>query len=525
MMEMQQYSGMAINGALRSGVCVKEDASRTTIDDKLRWQSKWSMMLLRISMFCLRWRGESLLSDSALSVVDAWLSLLFSNLRLSVVQLKDNGACYHVASSAVQDLQEHEGICFYHMAMKMTSGFLFKVPRRYRCLLISVASRYATAIGLTYLGCACLRWRGESLFSDEEKPSKFNRRFAQRLMHFLDSLDDHGFSEEEMRLTIEYGMNCHVRSLLDSLCDGDLSSKSDDEAYDLFDWLNRESRKPNFSLLLNVEENTIVDLDEAFEPLSDDVVDDVVERFGIQPVLFHDNYELGEVSGTLDMDEVEKFAAYKVKPLSDTTTFEDVFSREEECVDFGETLLNSCDANPFDDVPCWDEHVDDSWEAQVDAIEAALNGSGSSSYLEFFELDLSQSELDDIEAAFMDEMTKSEDENHGDDTSKIMDLAICSPLFYPLPSLQPSLTHTYGSFEDLNLPPPAHFEKRNDVVGDWKDEKDYVKFIHFYHIAKFSWDDPSRVILVYSVPNVGRDLAPSPPYPLTSPKPRLEDAQ
>ncbi|KAH9605276.1 hypothetical protein KSS87_005555 [Heliosperma pusillum] len=43
----------------------------------------------------------------------------------------------------------------------------------------SAASRYATAIGLTYLGCACLRWRGESLFSDEEKPIKFNRRFAQ----------------------------------------------------------------------------------------------------------------------------------------------------------------------------------------------------------------------------------------------------------------------------------------------------------------------------------------------------------
>ncbi|KAH9610333.1 hypothetical protein KSS87_005322 [Heliosperma pusillum] len=35
------------------------------IDDKLRWQRKWYMMLLRISMFCLRWQGESLLLDSA----------------------------------------------------------------------------------------------------------------------------------------------------------------------------------------------------------------------------------------------------------------------------------------------------------------------------------------------------------------------------------------------------------------------------------------------------------------------------
>ncbi|KAH9618952.1 hypothetical protein KSS87_023137 [Heliosperma pusillum] len=440
-------------------------------------------------------------------------------------------------------------------------------------------------------------------------------------MQFLDSLDDHGFSEEEMRLTIEYGMNCHVRSLLDSLCDGDLSFKSDDEAYDLFDWLNRESRKPNFSLLSSIEENIIVDFDEAFEPLSDDVVDDVVERFGIEPVLFHDNYELGEVSGTLDMDEVEKFGACKVKPLSDTTTFEDVFSRE-ECVDFGETLLNSCDANPFEDEPCWDEHVDDSWEVQVDAIEAALNGSGNSSFLEFFELDLSESELDDIEAAFMDEMAKSENENHGDDTSKIVDLAISSPLFYSPPSLQSPLTHTCDPFESLDLPPPTYFEKKNDVLSDftsfdlplldlklndeswtefdifgvhflshklftshltwfygwsclvlkihydhfledWSSTFDKLMksltgflddllalcvlsvyilllvwclccfsvcrltlhFIHFYHIAKFSRDDPSKVILVYSVSNVGRDLAPSPPYPLTSPKPRLEDAQ
>ncbi|KAH9620599.1 hypothetical protein KSS87_014595 [Heliosperma pusillum] len=286
-------------------------------------------------------------------------------------------------------------------------------------------------------------------------------------MHFLDSLDDHGFSEEEMRLTIEYGMNCHVRSLLDSLCDGDLSSKSDDEAYDLFDWLNRESKKPNFSLLLSIEENTIVDVDEVCEPLSDDVVDDVVEQFDLcefETMSFHDHYELGEPCDTLCMDE-------SLEPLNDTTPFEDVFSREEECVDLGDTLLDFCDANHFDSGPCWDEHIEDSWEAQVDAIEAALNGSGSS-YLEFCEFELSESELVEIEAALMDEMAKSEKENHGGDTFKIVDLAISSPLFYPLPSLQPSLTHTYDSFEglDLHFSPtsPTHFEKKNDVLSDFR---------------------------------------------------------
>ncbi|KAH9618953.1 hypothetical protein KSS87_023138 [Heliosperma pusillum] len=155
----------------------------------------------------------------------------------------------------------------------------------------------------------------------------------------------------------------------------------------------------------------------------------------------------------------------KVEALSEITHVDDVFLMEEEGVDIGESFLDSCDVNPFDDKPCWDEHIEDSWEAQVDAIEAALNGSGSS-YLEFCEFDLSENELVEIEAAFMDEMAKCEEENHGDDTFESVDLAFSSPLFYTPPCLQPFVTHTYGSFEDLNLPPPAHFEKRNDVVRD-----------------------------------------------------------
>ncbi|KAH9615355.1 hypothetical protein KSS87_023710 [Heliosperma pusillum] len=301
-------------------------------------------------------------------------------------------------------------------------------------------------------------------------------------MHFLDSLDDHGFSEEEMRLTIEYGMNCHVRSLLDSLCDGDLFSKSDDEAYDLFYWLNRESRKPNFSLLLSIEENTIVNVDEAFGPLNDDVednegvievdnlLDDSCTPVDVNVIVTSDDNVVCEPS-TLDMDVIEKFGVCKVKPLSDISPFDDDFSRGEECMDFDETLLVPCDLNSFDNRPIWDEHIDDSWEAQVDAIEAALNGSGNI-YLEFCEFDLSESELVEIEAAFMDEMVKSEKENHGDDTLKNVDLAFSSPLFYSPPYLQSPLTHTYDSFEglDLHFSPtsPTHFEKKDDVLSDFR---------------------------------------------------------
>ncbi|XP_074287288.1 uncharacterized protein LOC141612419 [Silene latifolia] len=95
--------------------------------------------------------------------------------------------------------------------------------------------------------------------------------YLDRLVQFLDSLDEHDFSEEELRLTIEKGMNSQVKFFLDSLCDGDLSSKSDDEAYNLFDWLNRESRKPNFSLP-SIEENTIVDVGESVEDVGEKIM-------------------------------------------------------------------------------------------------------------------------------------------------------------------------------------------------------------------------------------------------------------
>ncbi|KAH9618075.1 hypothetical protein KSS87_014259 [Heliosperma pusillum] len=134
--------------------------------------------------------------------------------------------------------------------------------------------------------------------------------------------------EEELRLTFEYGVNFQVRSLLDSLCDGDLSSISLNEANDLFDWLDFESRKPNFSLLLSVEENIIVDVGEG------------------------------------------------VEPLSEIAPFDDIFSREEGCIDLGESLLDSCDVICFDSEPCWDECFEDSWEAHVDTIEDDIMGNG-----------------------------------------------------------------------------------------------------------------------------------------------------
>ncbi|XP_074272680.1 uncharacterized protein LOC141596424 [Silene latifolia] len=199
--------------------------------------------------------------------------------------------------------------------------------------------------------------------------------YIDRLVQFLDSLDNHDFSEEELRLTIEKGMNSQVKSFLDSLCDGDLSSKSDDEAYNLFDWLNRESRKPNFSLS-SIEENTIEDVGEEFVGVSEGVVeieeceDILEERLEIE---VERPFEQVEVETPFFEDEpytiFEDIHTTSPTPLATSADNEDALFEDYESKSDEESIMFEDLEVKWDDEPLGGEVLLEGGDFEVDFIE------------------------------------------------------------------------------------------------------------------------------------------------------------
>ncbi|XP_074264501.1 uncharacterized protein LOC141586991 [Silene latifolia] len=202
--------------------------------------------------------------------------------------------------------------------------------------------------------------------------------YIDRLVQFLDSLDDHDFSEEELRLTIEKGMNSQVKSFLDSLCDGDLSSKSDDEAYNLFDWLNRESRKPNFSLS-SIEENAIVDVGEEIVGVSEGVVEieeseDVLEeRLEIEE---ERPFEQVEVETPFFDDEpytlFEDVHTTSATFLATSTDEEDALFEDYESKSDEESIMFEDLEVKWDDESLGEKVLLEKWDCEVDLIKEPI---------------------------------------------------------------------------------------------------------------------------------------------------------